>query len=296
MLLYTGVIGQGVLRAQYGGVMDNSAYYSGKVAIVTGANSGIGYAVSEELLKRGAIVYMAGRNPEKLRDAAEKLVQYKDRIHLLVIDVTNQQQVQKGVLDTAREAGRLDLLFNNAGVGATLPYEQATLEDWKAIIDTNLWSVIYGVHAAVPIMLKQGSGHIINTSSIAGIVPFPFQSLYSLTKFGVTGYTEGLKYEYMDKGLFFSTVCPANIATPIFNKSIDGKSHGELRVPDDAYPVDKAAVLILDRVAEKKGIIIVPEEPYTGMWKDYVNGELDDMLTQMTRDRRAAFEKGGTYF
>lgn len=284
------------MRVHYGGVMDNIAYYSEKVAIVTGANSGIGFALSEELLKRGAVVYMAGRSPDKLKEASDKLSSYKDRIHLLVMNVTDQQQVQKGIENTAAEAGRIDLLFNNAGVGATLPYEQATLKDWKAIIDTNLWSVIYGVHAAVPIMLKQGSGHIINTSSIAGIIPFPFQALYSLTKFGVTGYTESLKYELMDKGLFFSTVCPANIATPIFNKSIDGKSHGDLRVPDDAYPVDKAAVLILDRVSEKKGIIIVPEEPFTGMWKNYVSGELDDVLTQMTRDRRAAFEKGGMYF
>ena len=69
---------------------------------------------------------------------------------------------------TAAEAGRLDMLFNNAGVGGTLQFETATLEDWKTIIDTNLWSVIYGVHAAVRIMLKQGFGHIVNTSSISG--------------------------------------------------------------------------------------------------------------------------------
>ncbi|HNV38309.1 MAG TPA: SDR family oxidoreductase [Methanoculleus sp.] len=274
-------------------------YYKSKVCIVTGANSGIGYAISEELLKRGAIVYMAGRSREKVAAAAGQLSAHgADRVRPLIMDVTKQEQVQKGIENTAAEAGRLDLLFNNAGVGGTIPFEKATLDDWKTIIDTNIWSVIYGVHAAVPIMLKQGFGHVVNTSSIAGIAPPPFQALYSLTKYGVTGLTECLRYEYADRGLYFSTICPANIATPIFNKSIDGQAHGELRIPDDAYPVDKAASLILDRVAEHKGIIVVPEEPYTDLWKGYVlgNPEVEERLLQMARERREAFAKGGAYF
>lgn len=273
-------------------------YYNGKIAIVTGANSGIGYAVSEELLKRGATVYLAGRNPEKIARAAEQLTAYGDRVRTLVMDVTKEEQVQRGIEETAAEAGRLDFLFNNAGVGGTIPFEIVTLEDWKTIIDTNLWSVIYGVHFAVPIMLRQGSGHIVNTSSIAGIVPPPFQALYSLTKYGVTGMTECLKYEFAEKGLHFSTICPANIATPIFNKSIDGKARGDLKIPDDAYPVEKAASLILDRVAEQKGIIVVPEDPNTDLWRGYVLGdqEVEARLYQMARERREAFEKTGTFF
>lgn len=91
-------------------------------------------------------------------------------------------------------------------------------------MDTNLWSVIYGVHAALPIMLKQGSGHIVNTSSIAGIIPPPQQALYCATKYGVTGLTEALRYEFAEKGLRFSTICPANIATP--NLPEKGGRHG----------------------------------------------------------------------
>lgn len=273
-------------------------HYNGKIAIVTGANSGIGYAVSEELLKRGAVVYLAGRNPEKIARAAAQLSAYGDRVRTLIMDVTKEEQVQRGIEETVEKAGRLDFLFNNAGVGGTIPFEMVTLEDWKTIIDTNIWSVIYGVHFAVPIMLRQGSGHIVNTSSIAGIVPPPFQALYSLTKFGVTGMTECLKYEFAEKGLHFSTICPANIATPIFNKGIDGKARGDLKIPDDAYPVEKAASLILDRVAEQKGIIVVPEDPNTEYWRGYVLGdqEVEARLYQMARERREAFEKGGTYF
>ncbi|MDP1552915.1 MAG: SDR family oxidoreductase [Methanobacteriaceae archaeon] len=278
--------------------MVNSDYYDGKICLVTGANSGIGYAISEELLKRGAIVYMLGRNPKKVEEAAEQLSVYKDKINTIITDVTSQEQVEKAIKDTAKEAGSLDFLFNNAGIGGTLQFETATLEDWKNIFDVNVWSVIYGVNTAVPIMLKQGSGHIINTSSIAGLVPFPFQALYSLTKFGVTGMTECLKYEYADKNLHFSTICPSNIATPIFKKSIDGTVHDQIKIPDDAYPADKAAELILDRVSEHKGIIVVPEDQLIDLWHEYASEdpEADKLLLQMAAQRRDAYEKGGSYY
>lgn len=274
--------------------MNNSEYYQDKICIVTGANSGIGYAVSEELLKRGAIVYMAGRNPEKVANAAKQLSSYKDQIRTLIVDVTDQHQVQKAIEDTVAETGRLDFLFNNAGVGFKSPYEKATLKDWKTIIDTNLWSVIYGVHTAVPIMLKQGSGHIVNTSSVSGIIPTPFSSLYSLTKFGVTGFTESLKYEYVGKGIYFSTICPSNIATPIFKKDMSGNVNDEVKIPDDAYSVDKTAVLILDQVSQQKGIIVIPEEPNTYNWNEYIKGE-DEELFQFAHALRALYEEDGNY-
>ncbi|MCK9151049.1 SDR family NAD(P)-dependent oxidoreductase [Methanobacterium alcaliphilum] len=278
--------------------MGNIDYYDGKICLVTGANSGIGYAISEELLKRGAIVYMLGRNPKKVEKAIEQLSKYKDRIHTIIADVTIQEQIEKAIKDTAEEAGSLDFLFNNAGVGGTLPFETATIEDWKNIIDVNVWSVIYGVNTAVPIMLKQGSGHIINTSSIAGLIPLPFQALYSFTKFGVTALSECLKYEYAEKNLRFSTICPSNIATPIFKKSIDGTVHDQIKIPDDAYPADKAAKLILDRVSENKGIIVVPEDEQIDFWHKYAveDPEAEETLLKLAAYRRDAYEKGGNYY
>lgn len=273
--------------------MVKSEYYKDKICLVTGGNSGIGYALTEELLKRGAIVYMAGRNPEKVQKASKQLSNYEDRIHTVIVDVTKQDQVQNAIEDTAEENGRLDFLFNNAGVGYGFPFTFATLEDWKTIIDTNLWSVIYGVHAAVPIMLKQGSGHIVNTGSFSGIFPTPFESPYVLTKFGVTGLTESLKYEYKDNGLYFSTICPAFVATAIFNKRLDGKAQGDLKIPDNAYPADKAAVDILNGVAEHEGIIVIPKDPYEDLWKSYVlnKPEAENFARQMSESKRAAFNE-----
>lgn len=279
-------------------IMDNAAYFKDKVCIVTGANSGIGYALSEELLNRGATVYMLGRSREKVEEAAKKLSQHKDRVHTIIADVTKQQQVEAAIKGTAAEAGRLDMLFNNAGIGGTLQFETATIDDWKNIIDVNVWSVIYGVHTAVPIMLKQGFGHIVNTSSIAGLVPPPFQALYSLTKFGVTGLTECLRYEYAEKNIRFSVICPANIATPIFQKGKDGTVYNEIKIPEDAYPADKTARYVLDQVAQQKGVIVVPEHPFTEQWRLYASGskEGEEQFMQMARDRRAAYERGGNYY
>jgi len=269
--------------------MGHDGYYQDKICLVTGANSGIGYALTEELLKNGAIVYMAGRNREKIEKAAENLSQYSDRIFTVIVDVTIQEQVQKTVENTADEAGRLDFLFNNAGVGGTLQFDKATLKDWKEIIDLNLWSVIYGVNAAVPIMLEQKSGHIVNTSSIAGVVPAPFQALYCLTKFGVTGLSESLRYEYAEKGLHFSTICPSNIATPIFKKSIDGTVHDEVKIPEDAIPANIAAKQVLYQLPEHKGIIIIPEE-LKALWQGYVCGKTEDILLSLAHERREAYE------
>jgi len=263
-------------------------YYKDKICIVTGANSGIGYAITEELLNRGAIVYMAGRNPEKIEKAAQKLSQYSDRIHTVIVDVTIQEQVENAIETTVEETGRLDFLFNNAGIGGTLQFETATPNDWKGIMNVNLWSVIYGVNVAVPIMLKQGFGHIINTSSIAGIVPAPFQALYCLTKFGVTGLTESLRYEYKEKNIHFSTICPANIATPIFKKSIDGTVHEEVKIPDDAIPADETAKQILDQLPEEKGIIIIPEE-LRPLWQGYACGKVEDIMLGTAHERREAY-------
>jgi len=270
-----------------------NGYYQDLICVVTGANSGIGYALSEELLKRGAIVYMAGRDQKKIAAAAGQLSAFRDRVHTLVVDVTKQEQVQKAIESTASEAGRLDMLFNNAGIFKPMLFETGTLDDWKTMIDTNLWSVIYGVHAAIPIMLRQGSGHIVNTSSIGGITPPPFQSLYNTTKYAVTGLTESLRYEYAGKGICFSALCPAFIATAIFSKGLDG-SVGQEKIPEGAYPADKAAAYSLDKIAERRGIIVVPEEPYTRLWKGYAVGDeaIEKFMLTMAELRRKEADRG----
>ena len=276
--------------------MDMKGYFNDKICIVTGANSGIGYGLSEELLRKGAIVYMAGRDLKKVTAAAGQLSAFRDRVRTLVMDVTKQEQVQKVIESTATDAGRLDMLFNNAGIFKPMLFETGTLDDWKSMIDTNLWSVIYGVHAAIPIMLRQGSGHIVNTSSLAGLVPYPMQVIYDTTKYAVVGLSESLRYEYAEKGIRVSVICPGDIATPIFSKLADSKGQGAA-IPVEAYPVDKAASYILDHVAQGDGRIIVPYEPNHLIYGGYILGDknVEEFLLKHAHDHRIRFEKEGRF-
>ncbi|HMZ32045.1 MAG TPA: SDR family NAD(P)-dependent oxidoreductase, partial [Methanoregulaceae archaeon] len=118
-------------------------------------------------------------------------------------------------------------------------------------------------------------------------------SLYNTTKFAVTGLTESLRYEYAGKGISFSTLCPAFIATAIFNKGLDG-SVGAEKIPEGAYPADKAASYCLDRVAERHGIIVVPEEPFTTMWRRSAVGDpaAEKFMFTMAHLRRKEVEQG----
>ena len=146
--------------------MGPEGYFYGKGCVVTGAASVIGLALSKALLQVGAVVFMADRDTETLCQAVEQLSAPAGKLHAATIDVTDQTRVQQLIEEAAAQHGRLDVLFNNTGIGCTMPIGDATLEHWRRIVDINLWSVIYGIDAALPIMRRQGGGHIVNTASI----------------------------------------------------------------------------------------------------------------------------------
>lgn len=268
-------------------------YFKDKCCLVTGANSGIGYAISEALLEKGAIVFMAGRNVKSLGSAAKNLDTYAGQIRTLLVDVTKQPEMDKAIQDTVAREGRIDFLFNNAGIGGTMPTVDATLEHWRSIVDVNLWSVIYGINAALPVMLLQGGGHIVNTASLAGLIPFPFQALYCATKYAVVGMSESMRYEFSEEGIHFSVICPAAVVSRIWKKPILGPVREEIKAPEEAIPAEEAAQIILQGVADKKGIIIVPEQPGEWLWHEYCNSSetTEDLLMKMAHDRRIEWSK-----
>jgi NAD(P)-dependent dehydrogenase (short-subunit alcohol dehydrogenase family) len=266
-----------------------------KGCVVTGAASGIGYAVSDALLQAGAVVFLADRDRKTLASAMERLGAHVGRVHSAHVDVTDQRQVQQVIQDAASRHGRLDFLFNNAGIGGTMPIGEATLEHWRRLIDVNLWGVIYGVHAAIPIMRRQGGGHIINTASLAGLIPFPFQALYCTTKYAVVGVSESLRFELADDGIHVSVVCPSDVATRIYGTPIIGERK-EVKPPPHAIPAEEAAQTILAGVANKESIIVLPELARQ-LWRQYRSPEaLEDFLLDMARQRRSAFKATGSYY
>lgn len=148
--------------------MDN---FKEKVSIVTGAASGIGRALGEELARREAIVILADINGQLLSEVAGSIAASGYKSEAVSVDVSNYDAVKKLVVDTVAQHGRLDFMFNNAGIAVGGEVRDCSLDDWRSVLNVNLHGVINGIDSAYKIMVKQGFGHIINTASIEGLLP-----------------------------------------------------------------------------------------------------------------------------
>jgi NAD(P)-dependent dehydrogenase (short-subunit alcohol dehydrogenase family) len=219
------------------------------VAIVTGAASGIGLALSDELTHRGAVVVGAdvrfdGKSP---RD--------------VYLDVRDAAGVQKLVDDTVQQHRRLDFMFNNAGIGIMGEMRDLTLSDWRTVIDINLMGVVYGTKAAYGAMIEQRSGHIVNIASLAGLIFPPGLTPYDAAKAGVVALSAALRLEARAYGVRVSAVCPGFIDTAIFENAIGVKRDKQetidaIRLP--ILPVKDAARAILRGVERNQGTIVFP--------------------------------------
>ena len=261
-------------------------YYKNKVCLVTGASTGIGHEMARYLLEKGAIVYACNRNPERNEEMKQSLgkfaAEYGADCHYDIVNVKNEEEVKNWIEKAYAEQGRIDILVNNGGVGSDGKTPEIELYKWKAVLDTNLWGVIYGVHYVLPIMVKQGSGHIINVSSVAGIMPVPYQCVYVTSKYAVTGMSESLRYEMKPYGIDVSVICPTNVVSAVFSK-------GGLAVPKDAVPTDYAVAYYMDKIAlGRTGIIPTAEkaeENYKAYRFDPEKGE--EMMMEMSLRRKA---------
>ena len=233
-------------------------YYANKVAAVTGGASGIGLALVEALLQMGArAVTIADINEDNLNRASARLSdQYPGKVKGLKTDVTSEAAV-KAMVDGAAAfgGGRLDLLFNNAGVGLGGAFEEQGNEQWEKAFAINFYSAVYGVRAALPYMKSQKTGHIANTASGIAYVHFPYQSMYSSTKAALLALTTSLRYEYWDTGIRFSTVIPGTVATAIWSGGA---------IPKQAITPAESAAGILKGVAENQRVIFVTEDDRSG--------------------------------
>ncbi|MEC9325628.1 MAG: SDR family oxidoreductase, partial [Actinomycetota bacterium] len=211
-----------------------SGWY-GKVVFVTGGGSGIGAALSARLVDAGARVWIADRQFDHAKTLAQQLDASGERAHALELDVRDPAAVHRAIDAVVDAAGRLDYLFNNAGIGIGGEVDTLTLDDWSDIIDVNLRGVIHGVDAAYPIMIKQGSGHIVNTASMAGLITTSAQAAYSSTKHAVVALSKTLRVEGKTHGVRVSVLCPGVVRTPILtggeyghNRSISRENQQKL--------------------------------------------------------------------
>lgn len=158
-----------------------------------------------------------------LQDTATKLVRHGARSKTAAVDVSNAAEVDARVQSALAWQCRIDYMFNNAGVGGVLPITDVTLEHWRRILDINLWSVIHGTHAVLPVMLRQGSGHIVNASSISGLVPIVGQTLYNTKKYAIVGLSEALRLELKSAQIAVTVACPGAVSTSMWHKTFDGE-------------------------------------------------------------------------
>ena len=172
----------------------------GKVVLITGGGTGLGAETARHLASKGAIVAIAARRRNKLDEVVAQITGAGGRASAYLLDVADKKQF-KGVVDVViADFGRLDVLINNAGLMPIRPMAEVNTDEWDAMINVNLRGTLYGIAAALPIFLNQGSGHIINLSSVAGIKVFaPGGTVYSGTKFAVRAISQGLRQEVGSK-------------------------------------------------------------------------------------------------
>ncbi|MGF1473129.1 MAG: SDR family oxidoreductase [Rubrobacteraceae bacterium] len=187
----------------------------GKVAVVTGASSGIGEATAEVLAAEGATVVIAARREERLADLRQRLESNGTRALVAQCDVTDEEQAHALIRRAREEFGQVDILVNNAGVMLLSRVEKGLSEEWRQMFDVNVLGLLYVTDAAIEVMKEQGSGHIVNISSVAGRQSNPMTGVYSGTKYAVNAVSEALRKELVEDGIRVTIVEPGAVATEL---------------------------------------------------------------------------------
>jgi NAD(P)-dependent dehydrogenase (short-subunit alcohol dehydrogenase family) len=274
--------------------------FNGATAIVTGGASGIGRALAEELAKRGCEVVLADLQIELAEEVASKIRISGGKAEAVKIDVTDFPAMEQLVHQTVKRAGRLDYIFNNAGIGIGGNVSHYGIEHWNQIVDVNLRGVINGVQTAYKIMVAQGFGHIVNTASMAGLMVSPGGVAYATTKYGIVGLSISLRAEAAEMGVRVSVLCPGVVRTPILEGMgkygkmlIDIPPEQMRRMWEKLKPMSPNvfAKKVLNSVAKNKAIIIVPSWWKLYWWINRLSPSLGIFFAQK-RFRKAQKELG----
>jgi NAD(P)-dependent dehydrogenase (short-subunit alcohol dehydrogenase family) len=241
--------------------------YTGKVAIVTGGASGIGAAIAKQLARAGAQVVLADRQMELSEGVAASIRASGGVAVAVKLDVRDLASMTSMVEETVARWGGVHYFFNNAGIGVGGEVDAYEARDWDDVLDVNLRGVAYGIQAVYPTMIRQRAGHIINTASMAGLIPTPGEVAYAASKYAVVGLSKSLRVEAARHNVRVSVLCPGAIRTPILTGGTYGRTNTEgvseqklLELWETLRPmdVDVFAAKVVAAVAKNQAIIIVP--------------------------------------
>jgi NADP-dependent 3-hydroxy acid dehydrogenase YdfG len=221
--------------------MDEKSAMSGKNVIVTGASSGIGLATANLLASRGANVVLAARRTMRIEEAAARLRTEGRHATAVSVDVTDSESVDALVNRCVREFGGIDAVVSNAGVARLAPLADGSIDDWRAMVDVNLWGLLRIISAALPVFRRQGHGHIVSIVSTAGITISPTMGVYAATKNAARTVMEALRTESTDGVIRTTEISPGFVRTELAD-GMDDASREQIQVGMAAFGLDPMAV------------------------------------------------------
>jgi short-subunit dehydrogenase len=231
---------------------------SGKVAVITGASMGIGEAVAKLFADRGASVVLLSRDAERA-EAARGRVGHAERTLALACDVRNREEIDRVVGLTLHHFQRIDVWINNAGHGILDSVANVDMSAVRETFETNFFGALEAMQAVIPVMKQQGSGAIINISSVAGHIPIPFHAVYSATKFAMNAIGKAARIELMSNGINVLTVCPGYVRTDFSKNAIKGREQKQVRPARvRGITVERVANAVLQGYLKQKGEVVVP--------------------------------------
>lgn len=217
---------------------ENAMNLNGKAAIVTGGSKGIGRAIADALVRVGVDVCISARKRSEIDDAVAALAGLEQgRVTGIACDVRDHSQVKAVFERTISQFGGLDILINNAGIGSFAKVEDMAPDDFRAVLETNLFGVYYCCHEAIPLMKKRGGGYIINISSLAGTNAHPQMAAYNASKFGLNGFSEALMQEVRHDGIKVSYIMPGSVNTQFGDDTPSAEKSWQLQPQDIAQVV-----------------------------------------------------------
>jgi NAD(P)-dependent dehydrogenase (short-subunit alcohol dehydrogenase family) len=242
-----------------------------KVAVITGAGSGIGRATARLFARQGARVHVVDVEPELATAAAREIRDTGGRAEAHAVDCADADQVEALARSVIATNGRVDVLVNNAGICVAGPVDRLSLDDWRRAVDVNLLGVVHGVHFFAPAMIAGEGGHIVNTSSAAGLIGFPLLGPYVATKFAVVGLSESLNAELAARGVHVSAVCPGAVRTRIFESGRfdlpgDWMTRVEGLLERRAASPEAIAREILATVEHRRGLVLSAGTAMRAVW------------------------------
>jgi len=263
--------------------------FKDKVVIVTGASSGIGKDTALRFAKEGAKVALVSRSKDKLDTVANEIKEFNQEVIVVPTDVSSKDQVADAVNKVAEKFGRIDVLFNNAGNSEVGLVEDDDFENkLKNLFEVDLMGSVYFTKEILPIMRKQGSGHIMNMSSVVGRKAFPHFGAYSSIMHAITGFTASLRQELRGSGINVSTIHPALTQTPL----LDHVKPEDMPPPFRRFtpiPVEQVSKAVVEGVYHNRVRIIVPFQPKLMLLADAISPKIGDLVVRLLPNKIFAF-------